>query len=153
MKIAEDDSKSIPNKLQLLDSRVQSVVTNQSQVFERLKKLGLTLEDNQGRLVALNTSINQDRHGFNSQAVKLSEVRQDLELSEAHAETLTQELVDARVLASKAEALSEQRQAEAEERSSLASKVEEAERLLAEERSKVEELVQELDAWPWLTRP
>ena len=80
MKIAEDDSKSIPNKLQLLDSRVQSVVTNQSQVFERLKKLGLTLEDSQGRLVALNTSINQDRHGLNSQAVKLSEVRQDLEL-------------------------------------------------------------------------
>ena len=56
-------------------------------------------------------------------------VRQDLELSEAHAETLTQELADARVLASKAEALSEQRQAEAEERSSLASKVEEAERI------------------------
>ena len=73
-------------------------------------------------------------------------VRQDLELSEAHAETLTQELVDARVLASKADALSEQRQAEAEERLSLASKLEEAERLLAGEQSKVEELAQELNS-------
>ena len=78
-------------------------------------------------------------------------VRQDLEVSEAHAEALTQELVNARVLASKAEALAEQcremteRNTEMEGKSSSASiKLEEAERLLTEERGRVEALAQEL---------
>ena len=65
-------------------------------------------------------------------------VRQDLELSETHAETLTQELVDARVLASQTEAEMEER------RSRSASKLEQAERLLIEEKGRAEELAQEL---------
>lgn len=80
LKIADDDSKSVPDKLQLMDSRVESVVTNQSQVAERLKELGLALKDSQASLVALNTSILQDRHSLAGQSLKLSAVRQDLEL-------------------------------------------------------------------------
>ena len=63
-----------------MDSRVESVVTNQSQVAERLKELGLALKDSQASLVALNTSIFQDRHSLAGQSLKLSAVRQDLEL-------------------------------------------------------------------------
>ena len=80
IKIADDDSKSVPDKLQLMDSRVESVVTNQSQVAERLKELGLALKDSQGRLVALNTTIFQDRHSIAGQSMKLIGVRKDLEL-------------------------------------------------------------------------
>ena len=80
IKIADDDSKSVPDKLQLMDSRVEAVVTNQSQVAERLKELGLALKDSQGRLVALNTTIFQDRHSLAGQSMKLIGVRKDLEL-------------------------------------------------------------------------
>ena len=80
MKIADDDSKSVPDKLQLMDSRVESVVTNQSQLAETLKQLGLALKESQGSLVSLNTSIAQDRHSIAGQSLKLNGVRQDLEL-------------------------------------------------------------------------
>ena len=80
MKIADDDSKSVPDKLQLIDSRVESVVTNQSQVAERLKELGLALKASQSSLVALNTSFFQDRHSLAGQSLKLNGVREDLEL-------------------------------------------------------------------------
>ena len=80
MKIADDDSKSVPDKLQLMDSRVESVVTNQSQVAERLRELGLALKNSQGSLVRLNTTILQDRHSLAGQSLKLSSVRKDLEL-------------------------------------------------------------------------
>ena len=80
IKIADDDSKSVPDKLQLMDSRVEAVVTNQSQVAERLKELGLALKDSQGRLVALNTTIFQDRHSLAGQSMRLIGVRKDLEL-------------------------------------------------------------------------
>ena len=80
LKIADDDSKSVPDKLQLIDSRVASVVTNQSQVAERLRELGLALKESQGSLVSLNTSIFQDRHSLAGQSLKLNGVRQDLEL-------------------------------------------------------------------------
>ena len=80
MKIADDDSKAVPDKLQLIDSRVESVVTNQSQVAERLKELGLALKASQSSLVALNTSFFQDRHSLAGQSLKLNGVREDLEL-------------------------------------------------------------------------
>ena len=80
LKIADDDSKSVPDKLQLMDSRVESVVTNQSQLAETLKQLGLALKESQGSLVSLNTSIAQDRHSIAGQSLKLNGVRQDLEL-------------------------------------------------------------------------
>ena len=80
LKIADDDSKSVPDKLQLIDSRVESVVTNQSQVAERLKELGLALKASQSSLVALNTSFFQDRHSLAGQSLKLNGVREDLEL-------------------------------------------------------------------------
>ena len=80
LKIADDDSKSVPDKLQLMDSRVESVIANQSQVAETLRVLGLALKDSQGSVAALNTSIFQDRHSLAGQSSKLSRVRQDLEL-------------------------------------------------------------------------
>ena len=80
IKIADDDSKSVPDKLQLLDSRVESVVTNQSQLAERFRQLGLALQDSQGSLEALNSTIFQVRHGLAGQSMKLIGVRKDLEL-------------------------------------------------------------------------
>ena len=80
IKIADDDSKSVPDKLQLLDSRVESVVSNQSQLAERVRQLGLALQDSQGSLVALNSTIFQARHGLAGQSMKLIGVRKDLEL-------------------------------------------------------------------------
>ena len=80
LKIADDDSKSVPDKLQLMDSRVESVIANQSQVAETLRVLGLALKDSQGSVAALNTSIFQDRHSLAGQSLKLNGVREDLEL-------------------------------------------------------------------------
>ena len=80
LKIADDDSKSVPDKLQLIDSRVESLVTNQSQVAERLRELDLALKASQSSLVALNTSFFQDRHSLAGQSLKLSGLREDLEL-------------------------------------------------------------------------
>ena len=80
LKIADDDSKSVPDKLQLIDSRVESLVTNQSQVAERLRELDLALKASQSSLVALNTSFFQDRHSLAGQSLKLNGVREDLEL-------------------------------------------------------------------------
>ena len=78
MKIADDDSND--SKLQLLDSKIQSVLGNQSQVVERLGMLGRMVEDNERAVVALNSSLLQDRLRAGSQSVQLSEIRRDLEL-------------------------------------------------------------------------
>ena len=55
MKIADDDSNE--SKLLLLDSKVQSMLSNQSQVVETLSKLTVTLEDSQTKLRSLNGSL------------------------------------------------------------------------------------------------
>ena len=78
MKIADDDSND--SKLQLLDSKIQSVLGNQSQVVERLGMLGRMVEDSERAVVALNSSLLQDRLRAGSQSVQLSEIRRDLEL-------------------------------------------------------------------------
>jgi len=78
MKIADDDSND--SKLQLLDSQVQSVLSNQSQVVEKLRKVGLTVEASKRAMVALNSSLLQDRHQADSETLQLTEVRRDLEL-------------------------------------------------------------------------
>ena len=55
-------------------------MSNQSQLAERVRQLGLALQDSQGSLVALNSTIFQARHGLAGQSMKLIGVRKDLEL-------------------------------------------------------------------------
>ena len=78
MKIADDDSNE--SKLLLLDSKVQSMLSNQSQVVETLSKLTVTLEDSQTKLRSLNGSLEQQRRRGQSESLKVSEVRRELEL-------------------------------------------------------------------------
>ena len=78
MKIADEDSKD--SKLELLDSRVELLLTNHSQVVDTVRGLLMTCKDTEGKLVRLNSSLVQEIHRGRAENVRLSEIRRDLEL-------------------------------------------------------------------------
>ena len=76
MKIADDESKSVPEKLQLLESRVDELVSSKTDFEERMKKLNQILTSVQTKLEKSNG--NGDK--FSSLNTKISGIKQDIEL-------------------------------------------------------------------------
>ena len=78
MKIADEDSKD--SKLELLDSRVELMLTNQSQVVETIRKLVMNSKDTEEHLLRLNSSLVQEVQRAQAKNNRLTEIRRDLEL-------------------------------------------------------------------------
>lgn len=78
MKIADEDSKD--SKLELLDSRVELMLTNQSQVVETIRKLVMNSKDTEEHLLRLNSSLVQEVQRGKAKNTRLTEIRRDLEL-------------------------------------------------------------------------
>eukprot|EP00092_Neocalanus_flemingeri_P079859 GFUD01099522.1.p1 GENE.GFUD01099522.1~~GFUD01099522.1.p1 ORF type:complete len:433 (-),score=148.48 GFUD01099522.1:308-1606(-) len=84
MKIVDDDSRSIPETLQLIQSKLQSLQSNQSEVLTNLSDLGKSVTNLQARLDMVNITVNKERgEGQIKQSVadlgvKVSEIKQSL---------------------------------------------------------------------------
>ena len=78
MKIADEDSKD--SKLELLDSRVELMLTNQSQVVETIRRLVMNSKDTEEHLLRLNSSLVQEVQRGKAKNNRLTEIRRDLEL-------------------------------------------------------------------------
>ena len=78
MRIADEDSKD--SKLEMLDSRVELMMTNQSQVVETIRKLVMNCKDTEEHLLRLNSSLVQEVQRGHAKNIRLTEIRRDLEL-------------------------------------------------------------------------
>jgi len=91
MKIVDDDSKSIPETLQLLQSKLQTLQNNQSEVQLSLGALNKAVTGLQERLDRVNTSLQREgltqggdgqvKQSLADLGVRVSEIRQGLELA------------------------------------------------------------------------
>ena len=76
MKIADDESKSVPEKLQLIESRVDDIDSKQSAFSEKMKKLNQILTNVQSNLEKSSGNGDKLSHLNN----KISGIKQDIEL-------------------------------------------------------------------------
>ena len=70
MKISDDDSKGVPEKLQLLQSRIDGIVSNQTGVWERLAKVNKAVSNIEQKVSSLNSSENRE----------MKQIKMDLDL-------------------------------------------------------------------------
>lgn len=70
MKIADDDSKGVSEKLQLLESRIDGLVTNQTGVWDSLAKINKAVANVEKRVASLNSS----------ESSEMKQIKMDLDL-------------------------------------------------------------------------
>ena len=70
MKISDDDSKGVPEKLQLLESRIDGLVSNQTAVWESLAKVIKAVSNLEQKMASLNSSENRE----------MKQIKMDLDL-------------------------------------------------------------------------
>jgi len=87
MKIVDDDSRSIPETLQLIQSKLQTLQSNQSEVLVNLSDLSKAVTNLQARLDMVNITVNKEggegqiKQSVADLGVKVSEIKQSLEVT------------------------------------------------------------------------
>jgi len=87
MKIVDDDSRSIPETLQLIQSKLQTLQSNQSEVLVNLSDLSKAVTNLQARLDIVNITVNKEggegqvKQSVADLGVKVSEIKQSLEVT------------------------------------------------------------------------
>jgi len=87
MKIVDDDSRSIPETLQLIQSKLQTLQSNQSEVLVSLSDLSKAVTNLQARLDMVNITVNKEggegqiKQSVADLGVKVSEIKQSLEVT------------------------------------------------------------------------
>lgn len=87
MKIVDDDARSIPETLQLIQSKLQTLQSNQSEVLVNLSDLSKAVTNLQARLDMVNITVNKEggegqiKQSVADLGVKVSEIRQNLEVT------------------------------------------------------------------------
>ena len=83
----DDDSRSIPETLQLIQSKLQTLQSNQSEVLVSLSDLSKAVTKLQARLDMVNTTVNKEggegqiKQSVADLGVKVSEIKQSLEVT------------------------------------------------------------------------
>lgn len=81
MKISDDDSKSVPEKLQLLDSRIESIISNQTGTVESVMKLKQVLSSIQSKIDGVSkTEVQKEEGKIRNLLLSVSGIKQDIEL-------------------------------------------------------------------------
>lgn len=81
MKISDDDSKSVPEKLQLLDSRIESIISNQTGTMESVIKLKQVLSSIQSKVDGVSkTEVQKEEGKIRNLILSVSGIKQDIEL-------------------------------------------------------------------------
>jgi len=87
MKIVDDDSRSIPETLQSIQSKLQTLQSNQSEVLVNLSDLSKAVTNLQARLEMVNITVNKEggegqvKQSVADLGVKVSEIKQSLEVT------------------------------------------------------------------------
>lgn len=87
MKIVDDDSRSIPETLQLIQSKLQTLQSNQTEVLVNLSDLSKAVTNLQARLDMVNITVNKEggegqiKQSVADLGVKVSEIKQSLEVT------------------------------------------------------------------------
>jgi len=87
MKIVDDDSRSIPETLQIIQNKLQALQSNQSQVLVNLSDLSKAVTNLQARMDMVNVTVKKEggedqiKQSVADLGVKVSEIKQNLEIT------------------------------------------------------------------------
>ena len=76
MKINDDESNSVPERINLLDTKLQSIVSNQTGIVESLSKLNNTLNTFHDRI----DKIAKEEKDIKNLEMKLSSIKKEVEM-------------------------------------------------------------------------